>query len=96
MSDKEKTAFPTYVTTGGYLKEKSYVEAWRESWDKASLEDKKKVLSLPNWDNDIFKEISGIDVLQEIGVNNKKSELLRKVEQLETKAKETREEINKF
>jgi hypothetical protein len=66
MSDKEKTAFPTYVTTGGYLKEKSYVEAWRESWDKASLEDKKKVFALPNWDNDIFKQISGIDVEKEL------------------------------
>ena len=66
MTDKEKTAFPTYVTTGGYLKVKSYREAWRESWDKADLEDKKKVLALPNWDNAIFKEISGIDVEKEL------------------------------
>ena len=66
MSDKEKDAFPSYVTTGGYLKVIPMKQAWRESWDKASLDDKKKVMTLPNWDNEIFKEISGIDVEKEL------------------------------
>ena len=66
MTEKEKDAYPSYVTTGGYLKVKTYHGAWRESWDKASLEDKKKVLTLPNWNNEIFKEISGIDVEKEL------------------------------
>ena len=66
MSDKEKITYPSYVTTGGYLKVKTYHEAWRESWEKAPLEDKRKVMALPNWDNEIFKEISGIDVEKEL------------------------------
>lgn len=71
MTGKEKTAYPTYVTTGGYLKVKTMLGAWRESWDKATLEDKKKVLSLPNFDNAIFKEISGIDVEKELNTPKK-------------------------
>ena len=66
MNDKEKEAYPTYITTGGYLKVKTYLGAWRESWENASLEDKKKCFDLPNWDNEIFKQISGIDVEKEL------------------------------
>jgi len=66
MSDKEKEAYPSYVTTGGYLKVREYHQAWRESWDKADDEDRKKVLALPNWNNELFKEISGIDVEKEL------------------------------
>ena len=69
MNDKEKIAFPSYVTTGGYLKVNTYRGAWRESWDKTSIEDRKKCLSLPNWDNEIFKEISGIDVEKELALD---------------------------
>ena len=66
MSDKEKEAYPSYVTTGGYLKVWTERGAWRESWDNASDEDKRKVLALPNWNNELFKEISGIDVEKEL------------------------------
>ena len=75
MTDKEKEEFSTYKTTGGYLKKKKYKEAWREAWDKATEEDKKKCLTLPNWDNEIFKEISGIDVEEELSIS--KSETIR-------------------
>ena len=51
---------------GGYLKTLEYKEAFRLAWDKASKEEHKKLLSLPNWDNEIFKEISGIDAEAEI------------------------------
>jgi hypothetical protein len=71
MTDKEKTAYPSYVTTGGYLKAKNYKTAWRESWDKATLEDKKRVLALPNWNNELFLEISGIDVEKELNAPKK-------------------------
>jgi hypothetical protein len=53
-------------TCGGYLKTLEYKEAFRLAWDKASKEEHKKLLSLPNWDNEIFKEISGIDAEDEI------------------------------
>ena len=55
-------------TCGGFTKSLYYKTAWRKSWDEASDEDRRKVLQLPNWDNEIFKEISGIDVEKELGI----------------------------
>ena len=57
-------------TCGGYLKTLEYKEAFRLAWDKASKEEHKKLLALPNWDNEIFKEISGIDAEAEIKKEN--------------------------
>ncbi len=68
MTDEEKKAHPYYETTGGYSKTLKYKEAWRLSWDKASDTDRRKVLSIPNWDNKKFKIITGIDVHKELGV----------------------------
>lgn len=60
MSDKEKEAYPSYVTTGGYLKVYSSLKhAYVESWEKADKEDKEKTFKLPNFDPDVFKEIFG-------------------------------------
>ena len=53
-------------TCGGFLKTLDYKEAWRLAWDKASKEEHLKMLELPNWDNEVFKEISGIDAEVEI------------------------------
>ena len=66
MTDKEKSDNPAHITTGGYSKVYEYKEAWRRSWDKASYDNRKLVLSLPNFDADIFLEISGIDVRKEL------------------------------
>jgi hypothetical protein len=66
MTFKEKEENEQYEVTGGYLKVYEYKEAWRRSWDKATDEDRRKTLNLPNWDNEIFKEISGIDVEKEL------------------------------
>lgn len=60
MSDKEKEAYPSYVTTGGYLKcYSSLKEAYVESWEKSSKEDKELTFKLPNFDIDVFKEVFG-------------------------------------
>ena len=66
MTDKEKLNNSSHITTGGYQKTYEYKEAWRRSWDKTSYEDRELVLSLPNFDADIFLEISGIDVRKEL------------------------------
>ena len=55
---------------GGFLKPLEYKEAFRLAWNKASKEEHKKLLELPNWDNEIFKEISGIDAEAEITKEN--------------------------
>lgn len=66
-TDEEKKAHKQEIEVcGGFLKKLDYKEAFRISWNKASLEEHKKLFDLPNWDNDIFKEISGIDAEAEI------------------------------
>ena len=70
MSESEKDDNPSYKTTGGYLKTLGYKEAWRMSWSKADIEDKRKVLDIPNWNNGKFLEITGIDVERELGRRN--------------------------
>ena len=62
MSNKEKEAYPSYTTTGGYLKIcTSWHHACLEAWERASEKDKKKTFALPNYDRDVFKEIFGFD-----------------------------------
>ena len=64
---QEKEAHKTEIETcGGFTKEISYKEAFRIAWNKASKEEHLKLLKLPNWNNEIFKEISGIDAEAEI------------------------------
>ena len=46
----------------GKLKTLSYKEAWKEYWNRASDDDKKWFMSLPNFDAKIFEEITGINV----------------------------------
>ena len=62
MTQAEKEDNPSYKTTGGYLRVYGYKEAWRKAWDSATDEDKELLFELPNFDADVFKEISGIDV----------------------------------
>jgi hypothetical protein len=62
MNDREKDAYPSYVTTGGYLKAYATLQdAYKEAWDKADKEDKEKTFKLPNYDREVFIEIFGFD-----------------------------------
>ena len=66
-TDEEKEAHKIDIETcGGFTKSISYKEAFRIAWDKASKEEHKKLLNLPNWNNEIFMEISSIDAEAEI------------------------------
>ena len=51
---------------GGFLKTLGYKDAWRLAWDKASKKEHKELFKLPNWNNKVFKEITGIDAEAEI------------------------------
>jgi len=72
MSEAEKIAYPSYTTTGGFLKTVEYKEAFKDSWKKLSEEEKSKqykiLTDLPNWNPEMFYEISGIDFRN--GFNN--------------------------
>lgn len=62
MTDIEKTKHIEHVLLRGYLKVYTYKQAWKNLWDKITQEEKEKIMSLPNFDKDIFQEITGIDV----------------------------------
>lgn len=59
---------------GGFLKKLDYKEAWRLAWNKANKQEHLKMLELPNWNNEIFKEISGIDAEAEIAKEIKEND----------------------
>jgi len=62
MTDEEKTLDPGSHYRGGQLRKKDYKTAFKESWDNADQEDREKIKNLPNFDPQIFFEISGIDL----------------------------------
>ena len=62
MTNEEKKENPNFYVTKGYLKKYDYKEAWKLSYDKAPESDRKKVYDLPNFDAEIFFEITGIDL----------------------------------
>ena len=62
MSDKEKEKYPSYNTTGGYLKVLDARESYQYYWDGLSKYDKQKIYDLPNFDREIFKQCTGIEV----------------------------------
>lgn len=62
MTDEEKTENPSCKTTGGYLKQYDYKEAFKKSWDEATQEDRDLLFKLPNFNAKVFEEISGINV----------------------------------
>lgn len=63
MTDVEKTEHPEAVTVGGFLRKvevsAAEVNRW---WQSLPSNSKEEVLSLPNFDKAIFKEITGIDI----------------------------------
>ena len=72
-TEEEKEAHKKEIEScGGFLKTLEEKEAWRLTWDKASKEEHKKLFDLPNWDNEVFKKITGIDAEAEIAKENKK------------------------
>ena len=69
-TEKEKKKYKNEIEIcGGFLKTIDYKDAWRLAWNKASIEERKKLFELPNWDNEVFKEITGIDAEKEILLN---------------------------
>ena len=62
MTTEEKKAEAEFHVRGGYLKTYEREEAWANYWRDSGEEERQKVLNLPNFDADIFKEITGIDV----------------------------------
>ena len=71
-NDEEKKEHEREIElSGGFLKVLDYKEAFRLAWSKAEFSERKKLFSLPNWNNEIFMQISGIDAEKEIAEEEK-------------------------
>ena len=62
MTDEEKTAHPEAKTTGGYLKQLDNSECGSIWWRGLNDYEKSIIKAIPNFDKEIFKEITGVDV----------------------------------
>ena len=62
MTDEEKAAHPEAETPGGYLKERTTADNARKWWAGLDAADRNEILSLPNFNAEIFKKITGIDI----------------------------------
>ena len=62
MTDEEKEQHPEYSVTGGFLKHIEKETGRQMWWDGLSDRKKDIVMQLPNFDKNIFKEITGITV----------------------------------
>ena len=65
MTDEEKEAYPTYETTGGYLKVLDESECGQLWWSSLSDDKKKIIEEIPNFDVEIFEQCTGIKVVKE-------------------------------
>src|SRR5574344_106704 len=62
MTDKEKANNEKASVCGGYLKVYEYKEAWKNLWDTLDDDEKETFRTLPNFDPDVFEDITGIRV----------------------------------
>lgn len=66
-TEEEKTKHKDEIEIcGGFMKPINYKDAWRLAWNRASIEERKELFDLPNWDNKVFEEITGIDAETEL------------------------------
>lgn len=65
MTDEEKVAYPSYKTTGGYLKILDESECAQIWWNGLSEADRNKIKSIPNFDIEIFEQCTGIKIESE-------------------------------
>jgi len=66
MTSQQKKDDVNFFVKKGTLIKRTYKEAWQLSWSGISKEVKKQFLDLPNFDADIFLEITGIDVGEKV------------------------------
>lgn len=62
MTDEEKEQHPEYKVVGGCLKITDNSERVQLWWNSLSERDKSIIKAIPNFDKEIFKEITGIEV----------------------------------
>jgi len=76
----------------GLLKTLSYQNAWKEMWATFSKEDKNFFKTIPNFDAELFENITGIKFED----NSQKTKQLKKAQELIDKAEELKNEAEKL
>ena len=61
-TEEEKKNSPDRKAIGGYLKKYTFKEACLNWWNRLDEEDKDLIQTIPNFDKELFKEITGIEV----------------------------------
>jgi len=62
MTDEEKEAHPEHETTGGFLKLYEQSESNQMWWDGLADYKRETIKSIPNFDAEIFEQVTGIKV----------------------------------
>ena len=62
MTKEEKDKYPSHTTTGGYLKDIPFKEAFQNKWHNWSDKNKQEFKNLPNFDSEIFEFITGVKI----------------------------------
>ena len=62
MTEEEKEEYPTYKTTGGYLRTRDLSCCYAEWWGELDEMEKQTIKEIPNFDGKKFEEITGINV----------------------------------
>ena len=62
MTEEEKNSHPEYETTGGYLKTVDFKTACGLMWKNMTDDERAAVKDIPNFDADVFEEITGIKI----------------------------------
>ena len=62
MTVEEKKMYPSHKTTGGYLKSFSFKEACANMWNNLTDKERDIIQSIPNFNKDKFKQITGIEI----------------------------------
>ena len=62
MTDDEKAAHPDYKITGGYLRTNDTDRVFLIWWEALTETEKEIIKSIPNFDPEKFKLITGIEV----------------------------------
>ena len=89
MTPKEKNENPNWETIEGYLKTLDFKEACKIWW-KDHPKKHERFLSLPGFDAEIFKEITGIAVETDVNVTATKTEKDIEIEKLKEQLKESK------
>ena len=80
MTNQEKKDNPKFFITGGYLKRHDFKDACKKEWSKMSKENKNTIKSLPNFDEVVFYDITGIDL--KCDIDKKKKTMIKEAEKL--------------